>query len=312
MSTLASLSVALLQVLLIVALAPGLNGLIKKIKARFQRRVGPPLVQGYRDLAKLFVKETVHAHATSPVFRIAPAVSLGTAVIAAAAFPCIVTDPMFAIGDVLTAVYLLALGRFFVALAGLDAASAFGGLGSSRDMAIAAMAEPVAVVCILVLAATAGQPTDGAALAGGAGATLFAAPRLLAGAAFFLVVLAECARVPVDNPATHLELTMVHEAMLLEHTGPELGLLTLGAQVKQVVMLALVACIFFPAGIATAPTPAALALSCGAFVGKLALLAALIAVVESTIAKLRLFRVPDFIGSAFGLALLSFIAREIL
>lgn len=311
MSTLASLAVTLLQVLLLLALAPGLNGLIKKIKARFQRRVGPPLVQGYRDLAKLFVKETVHASATSPLFALAPAVSLGTAAVAAAAFPVVLAQPMLATGDLLTAVYLLALGRFFVALAGLDAGSAFGGLGSSRDMAIAALAEPVAMVCILVLASGAGAPTDGAALAtAGSGGTLFAPWRLLSAAAFFLVVLAECARVPVDNPATHLELTMVHEAMLLEYTGPELAMLTLGAQLKQTVLLALFAAVFFPVGIASGPGVGAIALAALVLGAKLAALAALIAVVESSIAKLRLFRVPDFLGSAFGLALLAFIARE--
>jgi formate hydrogenlyase subunit 4 len=311
MSTLASFAVALLQVLVLLAIAPGLNGLIKKIKARFQRRVGPPLVQGYRDLAKLFIKETVHAGATSPIFWLAPSVSLGATVVAAAAFPAILARPMLSTGDLLTAVYLLALGRFFVALAGLDAASAFGGLGSSRDMAIASLAEPVAMVCILVVAAGVGAPTDGAALAtAGQGLSQLAPWRLLAAAAFFMVVLAECARVPVDNPATHLELTMVHEAMLLEHTGPELALLTLGAQLKQTVLLALFAALFFPIGMATAPGPGAVALAAVVLVAKLALLAALIALVESTIAKLRLFRVPDFLGSAFGLALLAFIARE--
>lgn len=312
MNALASLATSLAQVLLLAALAPGLNGLIKKIKARFQRRVGPPLVQGYRDLAKLLVKETVHAHATSPIFRLAPAVSLGTAAVAAATFPAILAAPMLPAGDVLTGLYVLALGRFFVALAGLDAASAFGGLGSSRDMAIAALAEPVAIVCILVLAVAAGRPTDGAALTSAPAGSLLEPWRLLAAAAFFMVVLAECARVPVDNPATHLELTMVHEAMLLEHSGPELALLTLGAQLKQAVLLALLASVFFPIGVAQAPSAAGVALGAGALAAKLIGLAALVAVVESTIAKLRLFRVPDFLGAAFGLAVLACIAREAL
>jgi formate hydrogenlyase subunit 4 len=151
--------------------------------------------------------------------------------------------------------------------------------------------------------------TDGSALAS-AQAGPFEAWRLLAATAFFLVVLAECARVPVDNPATHLELTMVHEAMLLEYSGPELAFATLAAQVKQTVLLAILAVVFFPIGAASAADPAAIALAIGTFAGKMILLAALIAVVESSIAKLRLFRVPDFLGAAAGLAILAYVARE--
>ncbi len=307
MNVLESIGVSLVQVLVLAALAPGLNGLIRKVKARFQRRAGPPLVQGYRDLAKLLLKETVHAKATSPIFRLAPAVCLGTAAVAAATFPCVAGLPVSAPGDVLTGIYLLGLGRFFVALAGLDAGSAFGGLGSSRDMAISALAEPTAIVAVLVVAAGAGQPTDGAALASGGAASLVAPWRLLAASAFFMVVLAECARVPVDNPATHLELTMVHEAMLLEHTGPELALLTLGAQLKQAVLLSLLAAVFLPLGAPGGPVAAFLV-----WLLELAALAVGVAVVESAVAKLRLFRVPDFLGAAFGIALLAYIAREAL
>jgi formate hydrogenlyase subunit 4 len=305
-----SLAATLLQVLALAAIAPLVNNVIKALKARFQRRLGPPLLQGYRDLAKLLVKEPIHARPTSAVFALAPAVSLATALLAAATFPALYA-PGYAVGDVTTALYLLALGRFFTALAGLDAASAFGGLGSSRDVAIAALAEPVAVIAILVVAAGAAVPTDGAALASSS-AGLLSPWRLLAAAAFFAVVLAECARVPVDNPATHLELTMVHEAMLLEYSGRELACATLSAQVKQTVLLALLVSVFFPIGVALAPTPPALAVAVLALAGKLVLLAAAIAVVESTIAKLRLFRVPDFLGAAAGLAILAYIAREAL
>jgi formate hydrogenlyase subunit 4 len=309
MTAVARVAVTVVQVGVLVAAAPLVNGLVKKIKARFQRRVGPPLLQGYRDLAKLLIKEPIHAAPTSPIFGLAPVISLATAVLAAATFPCVLPGALAPSGDVTTALYLLALGRFFTALAGLDAASAFGGLGSSRDVSIAAIAEPVAILAVFVLAAGTGATTDGSALAAAHGGP-YEAWRLLGAAAFFLVVLAECARVPVDNPATHLELTMVHEAMLLEYGGPELAFSTLAAQVKQVVLLAILAAVFVPFGAATAADPAALALAIVAFAGKMVLLAALIAVVESSVAKLRLFRVPDFLGAAAGLAILAYVARE--
>jgi formate hydrogenlyase subunit 4 len=310
MSNEVGIAVAVAQVIVLVAISPLVNGFIRKLKARFQRRVGPPLLQGYRDLAKLLIKEPIHATPTSSVFGLAPVVSLVSAVLAAATFPCVLAG-MATIGDVVVALYLLALGRFFTALAGLDAASAFGGLGSSRDVSIASIAEPVAVIAILVLAAQVGISTDGSSLASQTDA-MFAPWRLLAAGAFFLVVLTECARVPVDNPATHLELTMIHEAMLLEYSGPELACATAAAQVKQTVLLSMLACVFFPAGMATTATVGALAIAVLAFAGKLFALAVVIAVVESSIAKLRLFRVPDFLGVAVGLALLAYVAREAL
>jgi formate hydrogenlyase subunit 4 len=302
-------SITVVQVVALAVAAPVVNGLIKKIKARFQRRVGPPILQGYRDLAKLVEKESIHAAPTSPLFRLAPAVSLASALLAAATFPAVLAPGFVAVGDVTTALYLLALGRFFTALAGLDAASAFGGLGSSRDVSIAAIAEPVAVIAILVVAAGVVAPTEGAALVASR-AGLFAPWRLIAGVAFFLVVLAECARVPVDNPATHLELTMVHEAMLLEYSGPELACATLAAQVKQTVLFAMMGSLFFPVGVGVTASLASLATGIVALVAKLALFALLVAIVESTVAKLRLFRVPDFLGAATGLAILAYIARE--
>jgi formate hydrogenlyase subunit 4 len=305
------IALTVIQAAVLVVAAPLVNGFIKKIKARFQRRVGPPLLQGYRDLRKLFVKESIHALPTSALFRVAPVVSLAAAVLAATTFPCVLPAGLAATGDVVVALYLLALGRVFTALAGLDAASAFGGLGSSRDVSIGALAEPVAVIAILVLAAGVGTSPGGAALAAGT-SDLLAPWRILGAAAFFLVVLAECARVPVDNPATHLELTMIHEAMLLEYSGPELAIASAAAQVKQTVLLALLASVFFPIGMATHADAGALSIAVAAFAAKLAALAALIAVVESAVAKLRLFRVPDFLGAALGLAILGYVAREAL
>ncbi len=298
----------IVQVAALVAMAPLVNGFIKRVKARFQRRIGPPLVQGYRDLWKLWIKEPVHATPTSWIFSFAPVVSLVAATLAAATFPCVLTGGLSPTGDIVAAAYLFALGRFFTALAGLDAASAFGGLGSSRDVAVAAIAEPVLVLAVMVLAAGVATSPDGAAMAS-VPAGLLSPWRLLAGAAFFIIVLTECARVPVDNPATHLELTMIHEAMLLEYSGRELACATAAAQVKQTVLLAMLASVFFPIGIAQVATPLAIGVAVVSFAAKLVVLAALIAVVESTVAKLRLFRVPDFIGVALGLAILGYVAR---
>ncbi|MBI3724620.1 NADH-quinone oxidoreductase subunit H [bacterium] len=311
--------IAALQGIVLVALAPLLNGLIRKVKARLQRRIGPPLLQHYRDVAKLFRKESIRPSPASWIFDAAPIVSFATASVAAALTPAICALPATGQGDVVTVIYLLALGRFFVILAGLDAASSFGGLGSSRDAAVSVFAEPVAMLSLAVVAAALRTTTDvsgislastDAAVASGTSLGLLAPWRLLAALAFFIVVLAECARVPFDNPATHLELTMVHEAMLLEYSGPSLALVTLASLAKQLVLLSIVASGFFPVGVATSLQPAALLVAGAVFVAKLAGLAVLIAIVESAIAKVRFLRVPDYLGVAFGIALLAYVARE--
>jgi formate hydrogenlyase subunit 4 len=219
--------------------------------------------------------------------------------------------PLSLFGGVLAFVGLLALGRFFLALGGLDPASAFGGMGSSREMTIAAIAEPALMLAIFTVAITAGSTNISQMLlaaAEGPAWKLLNPAHVLAFAALFIVLLAETGRIPVDNPATHLELTMIHEAMILEYSGRYLALIEWSASIKQLILMALLVNVFFPVGIATSSTPAALGLSLVLFVAKLLALSAAVVVVETTNAKLRLFRVPDLLSVAFILAALALLS----
>jgi formate hydrogenlyase subunit 4 len=242
------------------------------------------------------------------VFTLAPFVIVATAVVVAAATPLIAADAaLSAVGDLFVVVYLLLLGTVALALAGLDPGTAFGGMGSSREMTVAALAEPSVLLAVFALSVPAGSSN----LAAIVGATVAAPERvvspvsLLALLAFLIVVLAEAGRLPFDNPSTHLELTMIHEAMVLEYAGPDLALVELGAALRLVVLLGLVASLFLPFGIATALTPAALAVGIVAFVAKLTTLAALLAIFEVFTAKLRLFRVQELLSVSFVLAFIA-------
>jgi formate hydrogenlyase subunit 4 len=218
--------------------------------------------------------------------------------------------PLSTFGGALAAIGLLALGRFFLALAGLDPGSAFGGMGSSREMTIAAVAEPAMMLAIFTVAIAAGS-TDLSHIARVSQGPTWAVLNPTHGLAFvalFIVLLAETGRIPVDNPATHLELTMIHEAMILEYSGRYLALMEWGAAIKQLVLMALLLNVFFPIGLATDWSPLALGTSLLWFMGKLLLLAAAVVLVETTNAKLRLFRVPDLLSAAFVLATLALLS----
>lgn len=300
--------VGLGQVLLALALAPLLNGVIKQFKARIQTRRGPSLLQPYYDLAKWLSKESVESEYASWVFRVTPSIVLAAVVLALAAVPVLTVRPVLGwAADAIVVVALLALGRFWLALAGLDTGSNFGGMGSSREVTFAALIEPALLVVLFATALRTGGTNLGqmSQHLANAGLAALTPAHLLAGAALLIVVIAETGRVPVDNPDTHLELTMVHEGMLLEYAGRPLGLLVYGALLKQALMLTLLANLFLPWGIAAEATPAALALALGAYVVKLTGLGALLAVIESASAKLRIFRVPDLLGASFLLALLA-------
>jgi formate hydrogenlyase subunit 4 len=304
------------QVLLALALSPGLVGALRWLKARLQNRRGAPPWQPYFELRKLFGKEAVISENASWVFRAAPFVVFATAVSVAALLPWLaVPTPLDAVGDLLVVVYLLLLGTFALALAGLDPGSAFGGMGSSREMTISALAEPTVALAIFTLALGAGSTNLGqivsrtllepkAALSPG---------HLLAFAALFVVTLAETGRLPVDNPATHLELTMIHEAMVLEYSGRYLALVEWAAALKLLVFFALLGNLFVPWGVAIEFSPLALAVATGSLLLKLAILVVVVAVLETRVAKLRLFRVPELLSVSFVLALLavtsSFLAR---
>ena len=300
----------LLQILVVLGAAPLVTGLIRKTKARTQRRKGAGLFQPYADLGKLLRKEVVVSTVSSWLFRATPYIVFGSTLVIALLVPTVAAPvPLGWMGDIITVIYLFALGRFFVALAGLDAGSAFGGLGSSREMSIASIIEPAMMLAIFTAAATAGSTNLGviAGRLAGAPAAMLNPARLLAFAGLFIVTLAESGRLPVDNPATHLELTMIHEAMILEYSGRYLAFIEWASQVKLVVFLALMANMFFPLGIAADLSPFSLALGTAAILAKVLLLAVAVALVESTNAKLRLFRVPELLTVAFILSLLALI-----
>jgi formate hydrogenlyase subunit 4 len=302
----------ILQTALLLLLSPLVGGFIKKGKARLQNRRGAPVWQPYLDLAKFLRKDMVISEHASWVFSFAPHAVFFTALLAGLMVPMVTAQaPLSLFGGVLAVVGLLALGRFFLALGGLDPASAFGGMGSSREMTIAAIAEPALMLAVFTVAIAAGS-TDLSRIAqaqGGPDWRLLSPMHVLAFAALFIVLLAETSRLPVDNPATHLELTMIHEAMLLEYSGRYLALMEWGAALKQLVLMTLLVNLFFPVGLApAAASPAALGLALLAYLAKLFLVAGLVVVVETTNAKLRLFRVPDLLSTAFVLAALALLS----
>jgi formate hydrogenlyase subunit 4 len=300
-----------LQLVLVLLVAPLLSGIIKTLKARMQTRRGPDVLQSYRDIFKLFRKGMVIPETASWIFSATPYIVFATAALVGLMIPVITTEaPLSLFGGVLAVVYLLALGRFFLALGGLDAGSSFGGLGSSREMTISAIAEPAMMLAIftVALAASSTNLSEMAKVAVSQSWKFLAPSQMLAFAALFIVLIAETGRIPVDNPATHLELTMIHEAMVLEYSGPYLALLECGASLKQLVLMTLVVNTFFPFGLSSTWTLRGLGVGLVFYLGKMLLLACLIVLVETTNAKLRLFRVPELLMVSFifgALALIS-------
>jgi formate hydrogenlyase subunit 4 len=296
------------QALLALAAAPLLVGFVRWLKARLQNRRGAPPWQPYFELGKLFGKEVVLSRNASWLFRCAPYIVFASVVAVTFLVPLIVaSSPFDAVGDLLVVVYLLLLGTFFLSLAGLDPGTPFGGMGASREMTVAAIAEPTIALAIFGLALGAGSTNLGRIVTQTlANPGMAISPgRLLGFAALFIVTLAETGRLPVDNPATHLELTMIHEAMILEYSGRYLALVEWAAWLKLFIFLSLLANLFVPWGIATTLAPAALTLAAAAFVVKIAALGTVVALVETRVAKLRLFRVPELLGVSFVLALLA-------
>ncbi len=303
------------QGLLALALAPGLVGLVRWFKARLQNRRGAVPWQPYFELMKLFGKDAVVSTNASWLFRAAPYVVFGSTVAVACLVPTVFApQALNGVGDLLAVVYLLLLGTFCLALAGLDPGTAFGGMGASREMTIAAIAEPTIALAIFGLALEAGSTNLGQIVAQTLGnpALALTPGHLLAFAALFIVTLAETGRLPVDNPATHLELTMVHEAMILEYSGRYLALIEWAAGLKLLIFFALLGNLFVPWGLATTFSPLALLGAAGVLVVKLAFLAGVVALLETRVAKLRLLRVPELLSLSFVLALLSVISSFLL
>jgi formate hydrogenlyase subunit 4 len=301
----------LVQTALLLLLAPFLSGLIKNWKAKLQNRRGPRVWQPYFDLLKFLRKDMVISEHASWIFSVTPYMLFLTALSAGLIVPMVTAQsPMNLFGGALALVGLMALGRFFLALGGLDPASAFGGMGSSREMTIAAIAEPAMMLAIFTVAITAGSTNlSQIVLASqGPGWKFLDPSHAMAFTAMFIVLLAETGRIPVDNPATHLELTMIHEAMLLEYSGRYLALIEWGASIKQLVLMVLLANIFFPVGLAADTSLSAFGLGLLFLVAKLIVLAGVVVLVETTNAKLRLFRVPDLLSAAFILATLALVS----
>lgn len=291
------------QALFVLLAAPALAGLVRTLKARRLGRRGPSLFQPYRDLLRLFRKRLVLAETASPLFRAAPYGVFAANALAALLVPTFATPLPFG-GDLITLAGLLGLGRFLLALAGLDVGTAFGGIGASREVMIAALAEPALLLVVFILASLGGS-TDIPALAASLGAGGLRVSLGFALLALAMVALAECGRIPIDNPATHLELTMVHEAMVLEYGGRHLALIEWAAALKLLVYFTLIAALFVPWGLATPPWMApALLFGAIAVLGKITIGAALFALVETSLAKMRVFRVPDFLAVALMLGAL--------
>jgi len=293
-----------LQFLLIVIFSPLVQGVIKKLKAACQGRVGAGVLQPYYDIFRLFKKDMVVAHTASWIFYVAPYVVFVSTVAACVMTPVVsVEGATFGIGGVIAIIYTLALGRFFMALAGLDTGTAFGGEGSSREMTVAILVEPMMMLAIFT-SAIAGGSTSIATIAR-SGSVFYSPAHLLALAAFVVAIIAETGRIPVDNPDTHLELTMIHEGMILEYSGRYLALMEWAHVMKQMLLFTIAADLYFPVGIAGGTAGRGALAAFGYYALKMLVMSAGMAVAESSRAKLRFFQLPSLLGSAFVLSFLS-------
>ncbi|TLG78198.1 NADH-quinone oxidoreductase subunit H [Methylocystis sp. B8] len=295
------------QMLLVLALAPLLIGFIRKMKARLLRRKGPPIIQPWRDLIRLLRKEVVLAENASWLYRSAPYLIFAMTWVAASLAPTFATGLMFSwSADLIAIIALLGSARFFLALAGMDIGTSFGGIGSSREAMFGSLAEPATIMIVFTVSYIAGT-TQLSEIAAFMAANLeLRASVGMALVGLLIVAIAENGRVPVDNPATHLELTMVHEAMVLEYSGRYLALIELASALKLLLYISLIACVFFPVGLATHDADLhTMAIGLGAYILKLAIGGGALALFETSTAKMRVFRVPDFLGAGLMLGLLA-------
>ncbi|MGO8739886.1 respiratory chain complex I subunit 1 family protein [Rhodoblastus sp.] len=317
MATLESLAIQIVEMLVVLAVAPLLTGFVRKVKARLLGKRGPPLLQPYRDMVKLTKKEAVVAESASWLFRAIPYLVFAATWVAASLIPTFGAGLMFSwSADMIAITALLGSARFFLALAGMEVGTSFGGIGASREMMFATLAEPAMLMIVFSLALVAGSTQLSTVAAFMLSPAVGVRVSLgLAMVGLVIVAIAENARIPVDNPATHLELTMVHEAMVLEYSGRHLAMIELSAQLKLVLYVSMIACIFVPFGLAPpGAIPRALLIGAAAYFVKLAGAGALLALFETSVAKMRVFRAPDFIGVALMLGLLAtllrFVSRE--
>lgn len=294
-------AIGIIQVLVLVAFAPLLTGIMRKIKARTQKRIGSSVLQPYYDIIKLLRKDEVVSENSSWLFRANPWVNFVSIATAACFIPVMIFySPFGLVGDTLLVLGLFSLARFFTLLAGLDVASSFGGLGSSREMMMSALIEPAIFLTIFTISLTYGGTNISTVTESATHLTVLAPSIIFAAISLFVIILAETGRLPFDNPATHLELTMMHEATILEYSGKSLALIEWSQSIKQIVLLGLFVNLFIPFGMSTTVSLALLGLGLVAFLAKTMFVSALIAFIETKVAKWRLFRVPDLIAIAIA------------
>lgn len=311
----AEYSVMVMQAVAMILISPLVTGIIRKFKSLMQRKVGPGIFQPYRDLFKLFKKGKVHGSSHTLVFRAVPYLCMASMIILALMVPFIYVEVLSPFGDMITLVYLFTLFRFAMVLGGLEGGSVFGGMGSSREMMMSVLIEPALLLAIMSLSLLSGGSTNMSDIPSMLCAMGFAAlgPTLiLSVTSFMATLLAENARVPFDNPATHLELTMVHEAMVLEYSGRKLALMELSSQIRLTLFMVMVGTMFLPWGIATEFTLESLALGTAVIIAKLVGLAFIIASIECITAKYRLFKTPNLLTISFILSLMATISIYVL
>ena len=302
------IALGVIQAILLLLVAPLVRGVISRIKARIQNRQGASVLRPYRDLLKLLQKEDLVPPTASVVFRVTPAIVFGGTVMATLFVPVLADSALLGMsGDFLLIVYFLAMSRFFLMLGGIDGGSAFGGMGASREALVSTLAEAPLLLGLTAVTIFAHSTSVSSAVYWTLqqGFSQLTAVQALAMVALALVAVAETGRVPVDNPATHLELTMIHEAMVLEYSGPSLALIEWASALKLTLISALLIGLFAPWGMAPTLSAWTIALALLAFLLKMIVIVVAISVVESGIAKLRMYLVPDFLGVALALAVLA-------
>ncbi|MCL2333976.1 MAG: NADH-quinone oxidoreductase subunit H [Candidatus Methanoplasma sp.] len=304
-----------LQAVIMILISPLLTGIIRKLKAYMQHRKGNSVFQPYRDLIKLFKKDEVVSRHSTWLFRAVPYVCLSSMLLLALMIPFMFVDTLAPYGDLIAMVYIFTMYRFMMVLGGLEGGSVFGGMGSSREMMMSVLIEPALLLSVMALA---GLTKAGTAIGDippaiiDMGIAALTPTLILATSSFFITLMAENARIPFDNPATHLELTMVHEGMLLEYSGRGLGLMEFSSMLRLTIFMSILGSMFFPWGIATDADVISLIIGFAAIMAKLLIIVVIIAVIESYIAKFRLFRLPNLLTASFVLSLLALISLYIL
>ena len=309
------IAVEVLQAVLLIAMAPLMSGIVSKLKAGMQNRPGAGVLQPYRDLFKLCRKGRAVSGSCSWIFHAVPIVCMASMLILVAMTPFVYTGVLAPYGGLVTVVYMFTMYRFAMVLGGLEGGSTFGGMGSSREMMMSVLIEPALLLGIATLAVLSGAGTDMGDISEAIatmGVAAVGPALILAACSFMITLLAENARIPFDNPTTHLELTMVHEAMVLEYSGKELAMMEYSSMLRMTVCMAMLGSLFLPWGISCTGEPASLVVSLVLALAKMLVIAFAMALVESVLCKSRLFKVPNLLTVSFALSLIAMISLYIL